>query len=109
VSEKEDDKIGWKHVFYPVVVIAITGLTASHINLREEIAAIKASREATIKAYADRITALENGTNTATSKRYTSDDAARENARLDGRIDRLEEIQRGHEYEDLRKFRSMGK
>jgi hypothetical protein len=104
-----EGEVGWQRIFAGIITAAIVGLVAATWDQAKEIAAIKASREATIKAYGDRIAALENGTTSATSERYRASDAHRDFERIEERIQRLEDKQHAHELDDRVKFKSMGR
>jgi hypothetical protein len=109
VIRGQDGEIDWKIVFHGVVSAAIIGLATMVIDQGREISAINASREATIKAYDDRIRALESGNSAATSKRYTSEDAIRDAAKLEIRLEKIEERIRQHEIQDALRFKGLGR
>jgi hypothetical protein len=95
----------WRLVFHSVVTASILGLATATIDQGRDLSAIAARQEIVLQ----RLAALESGTNSATSERYRASDATRDIARIEARIQRIEESQRAHESEDRLRFKSMGK
>lgn len=103
--ERKDSNVDWRVVMTGILTAAVVGLSATVIEQGREIAAIKASREATIKGFEQRIIALESGTTSATSERFRKSDGDR----LEARIAKVEERLYVHEAEDRLKFKRFEK
>jgi hypothetical protein len=107
--QKEDGRVDWYRVITVMIAPFVGWLLVTVYDLSREVAAIRASREATIAAYDKRIRALEDGTASATSERYRRSDADREHAISNSEIEKLRDRVEKHERDDLLKFKVMGR
>ena len=87
VRDAETGEIKWNLIIGGVLTAAILGVAGQVISNGTQIAAIIARQEIVLQ----RIQAMEQSSHPSTSKRYTSDDAARDREMVEKHLARIEE------------------
>jgi len=87
LTVRADGTINWPTIINSILSAAIVGLGTMVVRQGELLSAVAARQVLVI----ERLHALETGNSAATNERYRQSDAARDFARVEARLDKIEE------------------